>query len=167
MKSLREKMSGKGIYFVIVILVALILGWYFLFAANSYETPIKNYLDGISKADSKLMFQALPDFERKELLKEKSYKDYNEDLKEELDDAKEMYGNNVKMTYKVTDKEKIEKDELEKVAKDLSDEYETQVKISEGYILTVDVTTKGSKKEEKDSTKFRVYKINGSWAIVE
>jgi len=165
-KGLRDRVQGKGIYVAIFIIIILFI-WYFVANSNLYERPIKNYFDGLSRADSKIMFKALPDFARKELLKEKSYREYDKSLKTIIDDMKEEYGDNFKIKYKIIAKESIDNTDLESVANEFKKTYNTSVDITEGYKLKVDITTKGSKKEETNSLDFFVYKINNVWSLKE
>jgi len=154
-------------------------------------------------------------------------KDIDKDAAKELDDSFEedleayyeglenKYGKNVEVSYKITDKEKLDKDDCE----DIKEAYESIVesiektlgveftdkddmekiidnidedaledvsakqvekaiklisgfaseledmKISKGYILTVDVTVEGKDSDNTDEYDIYVVKVNGKWCV--
>ena len=93
--------------------------------------------------------------------------EYTDDdaMEERLDELKDEYGSNVKISYKVTDKEKIKKEDLQKVQKYIKKNYDADVKVTAGYKVKTEVTFKG--KDDKDTNKdtVYVYKIDNKWSM--
>ena len=94
--------------------------------------------------------------------------DLKETLENKLEDLEDAYGKNVKISYKIIHKEKIDKDDLEDFQDKLRDAYDdakkSQTKVSSGYKLSVLVTIKG----KDDSNTYTdesvyVYKVGGTW----
>ncbi len=89
---------------------------------NKKSTSVDKYIDALTP---KFMSKAYKDAIK--VLKKSDYKDDIKDMYEEaeeklediFDEMKDQYGKNVKITYKVTDKDKLDKDELE----DIQDNY--------------------------------------------
>ena len=111
-------------------------------ATNNYKTPIKVMQKYDNKKtyydESETMVAMLNGFCEKEIKAYvklmKSGEDYKdeladakEDFKDTIADLKEEYGSNYKYTYKVVEKEKIDKDDLKDLRdnlRDLADKYE-------------------------------------------
>ena len=77
------------------------------------------------------------------------------------------YGDDIKVSYKIKDKEKIDKDDLEDLEDDIKDTYDEKVKVSKGYELKIEMKIKGDDDKEKDTTKIKVYKIDGDWCLMD
>ena len=128
-----------------------------------YEEPIKNFIEGMVEANSEKFLNAFPEF----LSKYMKQSFTNEDLSEILEDAKEEYGEDLKMTYKVVDKKELSEEELKQMQEDLKENYGQESSVSAGYNLNVEINTKGSKKEETDKDEYTVYKIDEKWCMIE
>lgn len=76
------------------------------------------------------------------------------------------YGKNIKITYKITDKEKIDKDDLKKIEKSYQKKNK-KAKVTDGYKVTLDMKIKGSKDDDKNNgTEINVLKIDGKWYVL-
>lgn len=150
-----------GIAAAVVIVLILIIA--LMSSANSYKKPLDNLFAGIQKANSKTFLKAFPEVMRDDM--EDSFD--NDDLEELLESFEDEVGKNVKISYKVLDKEKIDKDDLEDLQDSLEDEYGSKkTKITKGYKLTIKITIKG--KDDSDtspSMDINVYKIGGKWCL--
>ena len=89
-----------------------------------------------------------------------------EDMDDMLESLEEEYGKNIKISYKILDKEKIEKDDLEDVQEKIEKYYDEKVKVSAGYKVTVKSTVKGKEDSETDTDTMSVYKIDGKWYLL-
>lgn len=151
--------GGAVAALLVVILLIVALG-------GGYKKPIDNFIKGMEKGNAKTMMKAFPAVMKEDL------EDYITD--ERLDDMKESledeYGKNIKITYKILDKEKIDKDDLKEVQEDLEDQYpdakKSKVKVTAGYKLSVKMTIKGKDDKESDTVTMKVYKIGGKWCIL-
>ena len=125
------KIAGAVVVLLlVVILVKACIG------GGSYEQPFKDMQKLLNKKSTnvdKYVDALAPKFVSKaykdalKVLKKSDYKDDIEDmyddaedeLKDTFDEMKDKYGKNVKITYKITDKDKIDKDDL----KDIQETY--------------------------------------------
>lgn len=131
--------------------------------SSSYEEPIKNMIEGLSEANSSKFLKAFPSF----------ISDYMKDiftdkyLETTLKTAEEEYGKNVKMTYKITDKTEIDSDELKEMEEAVKTNFDKEIKITKGYELGIEVTTKGDDEEDTETDEMNVYEIDGNWYILD
>ena len=96
---------------------------------------------GMQKADAKTFLKAFPAVMTEDL-EDSLDDDYLEDQLEKFEDE---YGKNIKITYKVLDKEKIDKEDLEDLQENLEDKYEDskkKCKVTAGYKLKNDYKRK-------------------------
>ena len=85
-----------------------------------------------------------------------------------MENLEDTYGDHVKISFKVLDKTKIEKDDLKDVRDDIEDDYDLDnVKVTDGYEVCVKVTIKGSDEKRTFYRTYDVYKVNGKWSIVD
>lgn len=131
-------------------------------AVSSFEIPIKNIVEGLSEANAGKFLSAFPSF-MSEPMKNIFTDEY---LQGTLDETKEEFGDNLKMAYNVTKKEEIDADELREMEEEIKNNFDKEITIEEGYIVDVEITTKGDLKEEKEDSSFEIYKIAGSWYIM-
>ena len=83
------------------------------------------------------------------------------------------YGKGVKMTSKITDKEKIDKRDVETIQEYFEDvEYDgknykgaDKIKVSSAYIVEVELSIKGRDDDDKNDVNFLVLKVNGDWYV--
>lgn len=151
--------NGKNIAIVGGIVAAIIVIAIIIFSifGNGYKKPIDNYFKGMEKGNAETYLKAFPEFMDMD-------KNIDEDYMEEmLDNLEDEYGEKIKVSYKITKKEKIKKDDLENVAKYIDEKYDEDVKVSAGYEVKVKATIKGKDDEDTDSQKMYVYKIDGKW----
>lgn len=175
-------------------------------AFNRQSDDAEDYLNAMPKFYKDIYRDALELAEDINMGSEEDYKDRFEDSIEGLyDDAEYYYGKNVKLSYKVKDKEKMDKDELEEIeeayayVEEIIDKYsladeETykeisygfindeqseeiaefaegvkkslhKVKVTQGYILTLDTKIQGKDDEDEEDLEICVVKMNGKWCI--
>lgn len=146
---------SAGIIVILIVIFSLI--------SNAYKKPIDNYFKGIQKESSKVFVKAYPPF-----MKEKIEKDYDDSrLSKMVTSYEKEYGDNIKISYKVLDKTKMDKEDIKKVQENLQDSYKDQkIKVTDGYKVCVKGTIKGKEDKETDYSTMKVYKINGGWYFV-
>lgn len=147
---------GGAIAAVVVVIVALIVS----LVSGRYKSPIKKYFKGLNKCDADTYAAAYPDF----LEYSKSIKDSY--LTDQKKDDEKTYGDNVKYSYKILKKTKIEKKDLEKVKDAIKDKYKESVKVSKGFKVKVKRTVKGKKDFDYGTSELFVYKIDGKWYML-
>lgn len=97
-----------------------------------------------------------------------TFRDYMSDYTQSIHKMLvERYGQNLKISYRVTNKEEFGNEKLNKLAQDLFQRYELDpVTITEACTITVDTTCKGTLKTETSyADTFVVYKLNGKWYL--
>jgi len=163
--------NGKGClnkkYFIIggvVAVIAIIITTIALIAGNAWKKPIDKVMKGIKKSDTEIILSAFPDFVADE------FEDYLgvEDMKKWGEALEEEYGKNYKISYKVVEKDKIQKDDLKKLEKAInnSDAVDKTVKISAGYRARIKTTVKGKGKSDSETGTWYLYKIDGKWSYL-
>lgn len=137
---------------IIVIVVSIVSGF--------YKAPLKKYYKGLNKCDADSYAAAFPDFMKiGDSITDSKLKDQKKDEEKE-------YGDNVKYSYKILKKTKIEKKDLENVQDYIKTRYKESVKVTKGFKVKVKESIKG--KDDYDyatSTKY-VYKIDGKWYLL-
>ncbi len=93
-----------------------------------------------------------------------AYAEYNKEI---TDNLKDKYGSDYKVTYKITDKDKLDKDDLDELKDELKDIGIAKKTVSSAYELELEVTIKGE--EDKDSDSYEVYavKIDDKWYLYD
>lgn len=129
---------------------------------DSYEQPVKNMIEGLSEANADKFLKAFPEY-ISEQMKLVFTEDY---LKETVKKAEEEYGANLKMSYKITDKADIVEEDLREMEEEVKESFGKEIKISKGYKLGVEVTTKGDDTEDKEVDEFKVYEVDGKWYML-
>ncbi len=132
-------------------------------AVEAYEEPIRNMIEGLSETNSGKLLNAFPDFITEYM------KDIytNEFLESTLDKAKEEFGANIKLSYKITDKKDLEEKDLKQVEESIKKNFDKEIKITKGYEVEVEVTTKGDEAEDTEKDAFKVYEVDGKWYILD
>lgn len=142
---------------IIITIIALIIG-------NAWKSPIDKIMKGIKKSDTEMILSAFPDFVVDE------FEDYLgvEDMKKWGEALEDKYGKNYKISYKVIEKDKIQKDDLQKLEKAINncDAVDKNVKISAGYRARIKVTVKGKDDSDSETGTWYLYKIDGKWSYL-
>lgn len=159
-----------GIGVVIIVLIVLLLTLIF---GGGYKTPLNKIAKAMEDGNGKAYRQATMSSKYYKAMKEDD-DDFDDDLN---DDAKYMqkslkykYGSNLKVKFKVTDKEKLDEDDLEDYQDKLErradrNDIDYEPKVTDGYELDVDVTIKGKKDKDENSSTVNVYKVDGDWIV--
>lgn len=138
-------------------IVVIILSIFISIFTGGWKKPIDNYFKGMQKGNAKVYLKAFPEFLDMDDTVDEDYMD------KMLDNLEDEYGEKIKISYKVTKKEKIKKDELSKIQDYIEKKYDEKVKVSAGYEVKVKATIKGKDDEDTDTQKMYVYKIDGKW----
>lgn len=132
---------------VLILLIVLVVD----LATNTYKTPVKlmekyankqSYYDTYDRQAE--LSNGFLSSEYKDMAKiykttddyKEGIDDEKEDFKDRIADLKDEYGSNYKYTYKITDKEKLDKDDLKDYRdnlRNMADMYEKQVEESKDF----------------------------------
>ncbi len=128
----KKKIVKIGGIVVAVLVVVLLFSLISSCFGGNYKTPLKEANKVINKKQTdvdKIVDTMTPSFVAdtyKDLMKVMKKSDMEEDMKDKLDDMEDSlddmydaledeYGKNVKSSYKITDKDKLDKDDLEEI----------------------------------------------------
>ena len=149
--------------FILGLLVLIVITGCSLLKGRTIEYLLDGYVKAYAKADLKAAKDIFPPF----------YLEYNKNdvnqeyLDKTLKSAKEKYGDNFNITYKITKKTKMTKEELDKHNTKTSSTYKTEDKASECYKIEGTITFKGSKKEDPITMSTMGYcKYDGTWYLI-
>jgi len=120
-------------------------------------------IKGIEKQDADKFLSAYPEFLADQM---DSYID-DDAMEEMYDMLEDECGKNIKISYKVTDKDKLDKGDLEDYEDEIDDNYDEKVKVTAGYELEVEMKIKGKDDEDEDENDFVILKIDGDWCVYE
>lgn len=137
-----------AVVIALIVLLSSVLG-------GGYKKPVKNFFKGMEKADAEMYMSAFPEF--------MDYDYDKDDMEDMLDMLEDEYGKNIKISYKIEEKEKIDKEDLEYVQEYIEEVYEEEVKVTKGYKLEVEATIKGKEDDDTDDQDMYIYKIDGDW----
>ena len=127
---------------VVVVLLVVIVIFNLLFSGG-YKQPVDNMIKAIETGKGKYLYKTMPDF-----LIEYRYDDEKKsEIIDDLDDSLEYV--------------------VEMLEDDIKDTYDEKVKVSKGYELKIEMKIKGDDDKEKDTTKIKVYKIDGNWCLMD
>lgn len=161
--------GGLVALIVVIVLLASLLG------GGGYKKPIKTYfawMNGKSITESKvksmypeeildLMDDAGMDLDDLvEVLEDSS--------KENLDSLEDAYGDDVKISYKIKEADKMDKDDLSEYKDDLKDMYDIPKKdVKAAYEVEVEVTIKGDEDKDSNDMDLVVVKIGSKWCLMD
>lgn len=156
--------AAVAVVLVIVLIISLI-------SNGGYKSAINNYIglfEGKSSKIEKIAPEEYWDYYEEQYDKSvkdivKLYEDSWESREEELE---EEYGKHIKISYDITDKEELDKNDLRDLATKLKDKWGIKKKnIKEAYELEIELKIKGSEDEDIQDLSCIAVKINGSWYL--
>ncbi len=162
-KKIKDKTKGKELYIFGGIALVVVLILFLIFGTNTFETPIKNMVNGINQANFKTYIKDIPDFILEKRLKFTSLEKAEQNFMDTIVDEREEYGHNYKVSYKILEKEALKLDDLYNFEDDVMSYYSKKVRVTKGYKLKLVIISSGSKKEDSRELTCRVYKIDGKW----
>lgn len=155
-----------------VILIVLIISA----LGGGYKGALNDYFSGICNKDGKDYLNATsPGVIQKYLKKEEDIdkddqiKGAKATAKSKYDRLEDYFGKDLKISYKITDKEKYDKDDLEDIEDFMNSFYDDEIKFkfSAAYDLELELTIKGKDdKEDEIEAEATVVKINGDWVVM-
>lgn len=151
---------------VVVILLVLLLG------GGGYKGVVKKYMKAYQKIDAKYIMDVCSEYlveqaEEYDIDLEDSYKD----MLDGLDDAaKDEYGKDYKITYKIKEAETFKGDDLEDELTDINvsdaDDYIDDHKVSALVIAELEVFIEGKDGDDESDMTLYIVKENGKWKLL-
>lgn len=171
LKKIPPKFIGIGAVAVVAV-IALIIIISAIFGGAGYNKAIDNLID-VSMYGKLDKLEDLAPAEFWDMVKDEtdlSVKKFVEELEdsefveEMLDSMEEEFGKNVKVTYKVTDEDELDKDDLKELKDYLKEEYDVSKKdVKKAYELELEMKIKGSEDDDEDETDLVVVQIGKKW----
>ena len=128
-----------------------------------YEVPIEAYFKTMETGSAK---EAKKCFCEAEIKKNEDYYDKLADNLNEM--AEDEFGENVRITYKIKDKDKLDDDDLENYSDRLQSRCDDDdLEVTEGYKIKVKAKIKGDDDEEEETETFYVGKVDGKWVVLD
>ena len=95
--------------------------------------------------------------------------DMLEELDDRLDDMLDMLNeSDIKYKYKITDIDKLDRDDTEDCEDELNAAYDTNIKVKKAKVVTAEITFRNKEFDEKYEEKIEITvgKIGSSWYIL-
>lgn len=177
LKSKPNKLTIAVLGVLLALIIVLIIILCAIFGGGSYKTPLDNMMKVVNKGSASALEDLMPPYYKdvKKAMSDITGDDI--DFKEEAQSVREnfqdTYGDDAKMSYKVTDKTKLDKDELKdydtvsSLTSILSKSKAKKYKLTAGYELTVEFTLKADGDETSDETTIIVGKMDGEWVLLD
>ena len=166
-KSTAKKNREKGIVLALCVIVAVVLLVYTL-GGRSYKKTIDTFVTSQFAVDAQSIVELLPEKVLDKELEETGYsktelvEETNDSLKKQVDYIDQYLGDDLKLSYKMTNVEDVTGDDLN----DLKSNYEDiNVKVSAAKTVEVEFTLKGDETEISNSLEVSVIKVDRSWYL--
>lgn len=148
---------------LIIVVVSLISG--------GYKGALKDYFGAIEDKDGEAYAEALMSDDMIDYILDESgddeddfYDGYKDSAKSAYNSLKEEFGSGISISFDVTDKEKIDKDDLEDIEDALNMLYD-DVKVSKGYEIELEIEVEGKDDDDTFDAVATMLKVDGDWII--
>jgi hypothetical protein len=147
---------------VLIIIISAISG-------GGYKKPIDLVFKSIQTGKASHMLKAMPKFIIDDRYSDRDELDELDELFEEVqEELRDEYGKNAKVSYKITDRDKLDKDDLEDISEYFGDYFGSagkRAKVKAGYEIELDATIRGSEDKDTNELTVTVIKIGGKWYL--
>jgi hypothetical protein len=138
-------------------------------SGGGYKKPVDLMYKSLETGNASLLLKAMPKFIVEDYYSDDDEREDLDELFDELhDELQDEYGKNAKVSYKITDRDKLDKDDLEDAAEYMSNKYASagkKLKVMAGYELEMDATIRGSGGKDTNEATITVIKIGGKWYL--
>lgn len=155
-----------GIAAALILILVLVL----CLSGGGPEKALDTYLDVIYRGKISKVEKIAP---------EKYWESLDEDMDDVEDNMKTVYklairaledeyGDNIKISYKITDKDEVTKSALNEMKDNIKSKYDIPKKnVTDACELEVDLTIKGDEDKETKEVSFFAVKVDGDWYICD
>lgn len=167
---------------VVAVIICVIIGIFISAVSNNgdtrkdkattyaYEAPIKTYFKALEKGDwdkySSIFTHGLINtIERN--YDYSNFDDGNAYMQNKLKSISKKFGNNFKISYEITDTEKIGEGAFNNIERDYILNNNEEIDINEAYKMNVLFNVKGDKNDLSYTQTFTVAKIKSKWYIIK
>jgi len=164
----KKKKTGLVIG-IIVVLIAVIVAALFFILGNgnrSYKAAARQYVESVVDHDLSGMIKVqVPRYSKQQFISMSGYsseKEFWDDFDESMESE---YGSHVKLSYEIKGAERMEQDVLEAIEDALSDSYDYEADITDGYEVEVLMHVKGDDGTDDVTSYLTVVEIKGKWYI--
>lgn len=165
-----KKLDLKKVLVAVAAVVAVIVV-ISLLSGGGYKSVVKDYMKAYEECDADKMMDLTTDvlavaFEEElgdlvdaeELLKE--------GFEEKIEALEDKFGEDIKITYEITDDEEMDDEDLDEFKEEL-EELDADIKISKAHKIEIEGTIEGSDDEDDFELKLVVLKENGKWKVLD
>ncbi len=167
---------GINAGFIIGIMAAVVFTLIIWFAVSaalaklqtpSYEKPVENMFLAIEQGDYEKYINSLPVYMRN------TYPNYSDNsdaavanpMDTVLAGMRSTYGDDLKITYQITDKMQLNEAQLLEMESEAANRYGENINIAAAYTLGIEATVKGSKSEDSTTDELTVVLIDSKWYV--
>jgi hypothetical protein len=143
---------------------------------SAYEAAVKNYIKVMTGEGNEKAIKNLAPKEFWEVIETDKdvtiddimdiYDDFKEDWEDNLEYMEEHLGSNVKLTYKITDADKMDEDDLKELKNELNQFFDIKKKtVTAAYELEITLILKGDDDKQESEDEVIVVQIDGAWYL--
>lgn len=153
-----------GVVAAVVLIVVLVSVF-----AGGYKKAIDNYIDNVYYGEYNAYKACYPEEVWKSFDDDETDKTtYKEKFKTTKEKYKRLYGSDLEVDYKITDKEKMDEDDLDIIRDRLKSSYDIPKKsVTAAYEVEVKFLIEGDDDREKFEKDITLIKIDGDWYRLE
>ncbi len=154
---------------------ALVLVLIIIFAAIipnvGYKGALNKHITSIEKEDAKAYYKTCGGVIVYEEYDDEAEERYEDTIDTVYDNFKEECGGDIKLSYKITDKEKADEDDIEELQDSLEwtieffDTSVDDVEVKKAYNIELEITCKGDDDKETYDAECQLVKVNGKWIV--
>ena len=155
---------------IIVCVIIISTGIYFIFRSSGYHRTLDKYIDGRTSSSGTNYLSIVPEIylinaESLYNMKRPDIKSNTNDYLEYVEEQyKSDFGNNLKFSYKITSERTVNDANSIKTLEDsIYSTYSTNLDISEIAYVTIRLTTKGSITQSTENKTLTFYKYDNDW----
>ena len=115
----------------LIIVVILLCSFSFCSSIGGYKSVVNRYFNSFESGNFDKLVSCFPPEQQKKI--KKSLKDSGYSKKEYTKLLSEFYGDDFKISYKITSKKSLDKYDVEDIEDDFKDSYNEKINISSGY----------------------------------